>query len=145
MLYFFIGLMVIIGVTIWAVIAEQKKQKEKTEKANKYFEHEGFKVNKRIGSFCTDTINKKWAIIQEQENKHPIIYNFTDIIDFELVENGNKYKSQNGILRSVVGGATFGLAGAVVGASTAKKSTSINNMSVNIHINNIDEPLVIIN
>lgn len=76
-----------------------------------------------------------------------IIFNFSDIVDFEIVENGTtitetKQKGGSGVGRAVVGGALLGPAGAVVGAATKKKKTQtiekelLSSMSVRVVLDN---------
>lgn len=58
-----------------------------------------------------------------------IVFKFSDIVDFDIAENGHtvaetKTKGGSGVGRAVVGGALFGPAGAVVGATTKKKKST---------------------
>lgn len=55
-----------------------------------------------------------------------IVFNYSDIIDYEIIENGSvisetKAKNGSGLGRAIVGGAIMGPAGAIVGAATKKK------------------------
>lgn len=77
-----------------------------------------FKPDKKIGIIEFDYKSKK-ILIPGSFNKHSII-NFSDIRSFELIEDGDSV-TKGGIGRSLVGGALFGGAGAVVGAITANK------------------------
>lgn len=65
------------------------------------------------------------------------VYDYSDIIDYELIENGETYKkSGNGLMRAVVGGALFGGVGAIVGASTTKTTSQekVNSLYINIFL-----------
>ena len=56
---------------------------------------------------------------------HSIVFTFSELEEYRIEKVGEKTitKTKGGITRAVVGGATFGLAGAIVGASTAKQET----------------------
>lgn len=60
----------------------------------------------------------------------------SEITDCEVIEDGISYKSDNGVLRAVIGGAIFGSVGAIVGAVTSSSSENIKYMYVLIHTNN---------
>lgn len=98
-----------------------------------------YKTTKKLGNLYIDENAKKWYVFGYNK-----VYNYSDILDFEISENGTKYKSKGGITRSVVGGLTFGAAGAVVGASTAKRITTVNSMNINITVDNPQNPVVTI-
>lgn len=106
----------------------------------KWFEENGLTVTKRVGSLLIDEQNQKWAIAVLGSSKQQI-HNFSDIASVEITENGDKYKSQHGIMRAVVGGAIFGGIGALVGAGTAQKAKTVNHLSVDIMMNNLDCPM----
>jgi len=76
----------------------------------------------------------------------PYVFSFDDIIDYELVENGETI-TKGGVGTAAVGGAFFGGTGAITGAILGKKTTSplINDMHINITTNNKYIPLVRIN
>lgn len=52
--------------------------------------------------------------------KNPKIYKYSDIVDYELLEDGESI-TKGGLGRAVVGGALFGGVGAVVGGVTGHK------------------------
>ncbi len=63
------------------------------------------------------------------------IHKFSEVISYEMnkvVENKQivESKKKGGIGRAIVGGALFGAAGAVVGASTAKTNTTVTNVEI---------------
>lgn len=70
-------------------------------------------------------------------------YNFDDVIDFELIEDGNTVTS-GGLGRAVVGGVLFGGVGAVVGAVTGGKKTkeTCKELRLKVTMNNIDKPII---
>ena len=98
-----------------------------TDKSNKQFKtallETGFTVEKEIvigdSILFVDNTNKKWAV-KEGRNSPVQILNFTDLIEFEIYEDGNSIA--NGRAGSALaGGLLFGVVGAVVGASRSKK------------------------
>lgn len=79
-------------------------------------------------------INKSW------------VYSFSDIQEFELLENGNSVSS-GGVGRALAGGILFGGVGAVVGGVTGKKKSisTVTSMQIKITTSNIDNPVEYIN
>ena len=108
-----------------------------------------FTPTKKIGTSIEFDDNKmKWLIPDGffGGKKHPKIYNYSDIVDFELLEDGDSI-TKGGLGSAVVGGLLFGGIGAVVGGVTGgKKSASIcNSLKIKITINDIYNPVVYIN
>ena len=78
--------------------------------------------------------------------KNPKIYNYSDIVDFELLEDGESI-TKGGLGRAITGGLLFGGIGAVVGGITGgKRSKSIcNSLKIKITVNDMRSPVVYIN
>ncbi|MGE8003986.1 SHOCT domain-containing protein [Lysinibacillus sp. NPDC093216] len=115
------------------------------QKENKA-ELENFNPTKRIGkSMEFDDVNQKWLILSSVLGKRnkSTVYNYSDIVNFELLEDGESVSS-GGLGRAVVGGALFGGAGAIVGGVTGqKKSKGIcTSLRIKITLNNINKPTV---
>lgn len=83
-------------------------------------------TNLGCGYIFIDT-EHKMACISNQKKLAPnsIVFNFSELEEYRIEKVGEKTitKTKGGITRAVVGGAIFGLAGAIVGASTAKQET----------------------
>lgn len=81
-----------------------------------------------------DETKKLWRVDRAE-------YSFSDIVDFELLENGESV-AKGGLGRAVVGGVLFGGAGAVVGGVTAnrKNKAVCNSMRIKIVLNDINSP-----
>lgn len=83
-------------------------------------------TNLGCGYIFIDT-EHKMACISNQKKLAPnsIVFNFSELEEYRIEKVGEKTitKTKGGITRAVVGEATFGLAGAIVGASTAKQET----------------------
>lgn len=107
-----------------------------------------FNATKKIGTHMEiDEDQKKWLIPDGMfgGKKNPNIYNFNDIADFELLEDGESI-AKGGLGRAVAGGILFGGVGAIVGGVTGgKKSKSIcTSLKIKITLNNISKPVVYI-
>ncbi|MEB2281083.1 SHOCT domain-containing protein [Lysinibacillus xylanilyticus] len=115
------------------------------QKVNK-IELDNFNPTKSIGSFIEfDDVNKKFLILSAilRKRNKATVYNYSDIVDFELLEDGESVSS-GGLGRALVGGALFGGTGAIVGGVTGpKKSKSIcSSLKLKITLNNINNPAV---
>ena len=138
-MFWFLIIAVIVAGVIGGVYSVKKDNAEAKEIAD-FAKAKGFEVTKEIGLLKIDEKNKKWMVSTSSK-----IYNFSDIASVEISQNGESYKSKGGVFRSVVGGATFGIVGAVVGATTAKQLQSVSSLSVLVHLNSISDSLVKIN
>ena len=110
-------------------------------KLQNWLDKNNFKITASFRSVMVDENTKRWAVYKSEQSP---IYDFKDIIKVELDENGNKYVSQNGVLRAVVGSAVFGGVGAIVGATTATKSHTINSLNVIVYTSRISYPVITI-
>lgn len=108
-----------------------------------------FIPTKKIGALIEfDDNQQKWLVPDGffGKKKNPKIYQYSDIIDFELLEDGESI-TKGGLGRAVAGGVLFGGIGAVVGGVTGgKKSKTIcTNLKIKITIKDINNPTVYIN
>jgi hypothetical protein len=83
--------------------------------------------------------NRKWSLTESSGRTR--FYDYDDILSFELLEGGETITS-GGLGRVVIGGLTFGAAGAIVGGITGgKKSKSVcESLVIKISINNLQNP-----
>lgn len=104
-------------------------------------------VTQSIGNiFMADEQNHLWRI-QDQFGLHKsTIHRFEDIIDYELLEDGD-LQTKGGLGSALAGGLAFGAAGAIVGTSVGKKKTTANcsSMSIKITLNSMNAPVENIN
>lgn len=116
----------------------EKKGAKAEEKAMKKL----FNPDKKIANLQIDITNKLFKI---KNNSCDKIFNFSDIIDFELLEDDISVAS-GGLGRALVGGIALGGAGAVVGAVTGKKVTKkkITKLIIKITLNDFDFPCIMI-
>lgn len=75
-----------------------------------------------------------------------VVFSYSDILDFELLENGEAI-TKSGLGSAVVGGVLFGGVGAVVGSTVGKKQTKreITEYRIKITTNNLYYPSLYIN
>ena len=86
--------------------------------------------NMNSGYIYVDAANKLCYISQLKNPKfEPVIFKFSEIEDYRIEEYGSKTvietKSKGAIKRALVGGALTGGVGAVIGATTAKKESTV--------------------
>ena len=82
------------------------------------------------GYIHIDAKNKLCYVSSRKNLKvEPVIFKFSEIEDYKIEEYGSKTvietKSKGAIKRAVVGGVLTGGVGAVIGASTAKKESTV--------------------
>lgn len=119
-----------------------KSYEEHQEEINK------FSITKQVANFLyLDDNQKKFALPKVTtlgKVKDMNIYNYEEIIDYELIEDGNSI-SKGGVGRAIVGGVLFGGVGAIVGGSTGHKNKqTCSRLQVKITLNNISCPVVYI-
>jgi len=105
-----------------------------------------FVATKKIGNYLyLDENKKRWLVPGSLGSiKKAWIFDFSDIIEFELLENGGSVSS-GGIGRAVVGGILLGGVGAVVGGLSGGRSSVVNNLQVKITTKDMDNPAIYIN
>lgn len=119
-------------------IASTLKNSQLSILSSKPFKFEPDKsINYGNGKLLIDSKNKTFGIKRMFKTD---TYYFDDLIDYELYEDGSSITKGKG-LATAVGGATFGLLGALVGASGKRKSkpTCIS-MGINIYLNSYNSP-----
>lgn len=107
-----------------------------------------FDTTKKIGGFIEfDETKRQWLIPDGifGGKKNPCIYSFDDIVEYELLEDGDTI-TKGGLGRAVAGGILFGGVGAIVGGVTGgKKSKSIvNSLKIKMTVNDFQKPAVYI-
>lgn len=83
-----------------------------------------------------DSDNKTWIVPKSKKyiENNVDVFDFSDIIDYELIEDGRTL-TKGGIGGAVVGGALLGGVGAIVGGNASKKNKSVvNKMYVRISL-----------
>lgn len=74
------------------------------------------------------------------------IYDYSDIVDFKVIENGSEKLEGNSLLKAAIGGAVFGGTGAIVGALHGSKKTieKCDELSIKIILKNMSNPNIYI-
>lgn len=100
-------------------------------------ENDKFTPTKIIGKLLeVDENAHKWRIPSTKTTS--IIYDYNDIVSFELIEDGETI-TKGGFGGAVAGGLLFGGIGAIVGSNTGTKAVC-NFMSIKIVLNNLQNP-----
>jgi len=114
--------------------------------ATRQLEKAGFVATANIPSILAiDEQNQKISFNQGLSGPGGLIYNFDDIIGFELLENESSV-TKGGLGRAVVGGALFGWGGAAIGGITGQRKTQgiCNSLILKITINNTQNPAIFV-
>lgn len=117
---------------------------DKTIKTNREFivklKEKGFELSKSIEQgvcvLAVDEKNSKWCVKINNERATKI-YDYSDIIEFELYQDGESI-AKNNTIGTLIGGALFGVAG-VVGARKKLKGVCTM-LQLRIRVNNLNNP-----
>ena len=112
-----------------------KKLKDKDFKTSKIFSIHGNEQQFRV-----DLEHKQIAICSIFPYQKIDIINFSDIIEFQIIEDSNTVM-KGGVGRAVVGGALAGGVGAIVGANTRASKNVINILQIRIITKKISNTL----
>jgi len=129
-----------------AIVADERRKENEIIKLDKYnirekLISENFCIDKvkKIEKYVLfiDDINKKFTVSNKKTYK---IYNFCDLLDFELNEDGNSIVKGK-TASTVAGGLMFGPIGAIAGASGRKKvDNECTYMAIRLLLNDLDNP-----
>ena len=101
-----------------------------------------FKPSKKIGKYLyVDEAAMKWRVPADKKNSD--VYSYADLMDFELIEDGNTV-SKGSVINAAAGGLMFGTVGAIVGAGKKKTKETCTKMQVKITVNNMQKPVAYI-
>lgn len=107
-------------------VDDMKRHLEYREK-NK-INYENFKTTRELKVhgyyFREDSNNKLWYYSIEKNPVNPPLFQYSEIADYEYAEDGETI-TKGGIGSAVVGGALFGVAGAMVGGITERKRVKL--------------------
>lgn len=108
-----------------------------------------FTPTKKIGTFVSfDTVHGLWLIPNSFNGKinNPQVRTFDEILEYELLEDGNSI-TKGGLGRAIAGGVAFGGVGAIVGGVTGQKKTKkeIETFKIKVTTKDIDNPIIYIN
>ena len=93
-----------------------------------------------------DEAARLWYVVPEKKNGIPIIHSYDEVVEYELLEDGNTV-TKGGLGRAAAGAALFGGFGAVVGASTGRKraKATASRLQLKITLNSMADPVAYIN
>ncbi|BAK55890.1 hypothetical protein SFBM_0110 [Candidatus Arthromitus sp. SFB-mouse-Japan] len=103
---------------------------------------DSFTVTKSVSFYLeVDEKNKKFLAPLSKRK----IYDFSQLVDFELLEDGESL-AKGGLGRALVGGALFGGVGAIVGGVTGKRKGKniCNSLRIKITLDDISDPVLYI-
>lgn len=146
-----IAVIVVVGIAcslIWG-IPESKKQQEASHNHWELLNKNGFKVSKyvtndnypHIFSIFIDLNNRKWSYY-DYTKKISKIYKFEDLLDYEIVENGQSI-IQGKTANTLIGGLLGGGLGALAGASGSRRIDNVcNKLEIKLIINDVTIPSI---
>lgn len=121
-----------------------QERQERIETLNNLIRTNGFIVSKQLRCeyprFLVDDVNKKFATFNSYRMDDLKIYNYSDILHFDLEEDGRSVASGS-LAATAVGAFGFGLAGAWVGANS-KRELTCTSLVVRIFVNDLQDPQI---
>lgn len=113
---------------------------------NRRFKMSQFNITKNLGGFLyVDEGNKKIGIpLNSNVSEEFEVFDYSDIISYEIIEDGQTLAT-GGLGRALIGGAFFGLAGAIAGGTSKKIKSTCNKLQIKENINNMNRPTMYIN
>ena len=120
----------------------EKDMKENTERIS------NFNATYQIGVYIWFDDNHKWFLFPQGTFSSKInncyVYKYDEIVDFEVLEDGTVI-TKGGFGKALVGGAVFGLAGAIAGGTSKKTKEICNKLEIKVTTRNQDRPVVYLN
>ena len=141
------AIIIVVGVAV--SISNQNERGRTIVTAKDSLTQNGFTISKQVTdtennySLLVDDSNHNWAIINARLGTSTL-YDYSDLIEYEILEDGNSVvKGRVG--SAIVGGLLFGGIGAIAGATRSKKvKNTCKSMSVNIVVDNLERPRILI-
>lgn len=141
--------LVIFFLLVYLTVTGVKKGNEAKDNYYNELEAQGFVINKTLSNgtnalLLVDDSNKKWTVRLNGFQTTPVIYNFSDLLEFEVYEDGDSIaKGRTG--SAIVGGLLLGTVGAVAGTARKKKiKNTCTQLQVRITVNNLNSPEIVI-
>lgn len=139
------GFLIGVGIIIVGCFIKSQKKLDKQLAEQERMENIEFDITQNVDNYLYLDENRKKICLPMGFVKKKIdpnrIFNYADILNYELLEDGNSV-SKGGVGRAVVGGALFGGVGAIVGGSTGQKQKqTCTKLQIKITTNNIKHPV----
>lgn len=97
-------------------------------------------ASKCVGDYLyVDEPNQLWCVPTVSTKQ----YAFSDLLDFDIVENGDVVWGGS-LLGTAVGAMAGGITGALMGATASKPNAICENLSIKLSVNSIDNPIIYI-
>ena len=107
-----------------------------------------FNPTLKEGGYIWFDDDNKWFVLPKgifsSKIDNSYVFKYEDIIDFEVLEDGTSI-TKGGFGKALVGGAVFGLAGAIAGGTSKKTKQICTKLEIKITTKNIDNPVLYIN
>ena len=127
--------------------AEQEELRQKGFAISKYFTCKTKLFTRKL---YIDNIQKHFIVLfsahvtgTENTREYSKIYNFSDIINYEVIENGKKVV-QGTAGEALIGGFFFGISGAIAGSNVQKEINDIcTDLELHIRVNDFEKPQIV--
>lgn len=147
--FFLVMTIIFIGLSIFVPVSYKhnlKTSQAYADRINGSFSTHQFKSIKRlIGTWpqiYIDDEHKKWAVVKDI-NSSPAYYDYKDIIQFEVFQDGGSVmKGRTG--SALIGGLTWGILGATISAAGQRVIPACTSLQIIITVNNLSEPKITI-
>ena len=120
----------------------EKDMKENSERVS------NFNATYQVGGYIWFDDNNKWFVFPQGTFSSKInncyVFKYDEIIDFEVLEDGTAI-TKGGLGKALVGGAIFGLAGAIAGGTSKKTKEICNKLEIKVTTRNQDRPVIYLN
>lgn len=119
----------------------KEEEKENLERVS------NFKATYQVGGYIWFDDDHKWFVLPQGTFNYKIdkcyVFKYEDLLNFEVLEDGTTI-TKGGLGKAVVGGAIFGLAGAIAGGTSKKTKQVCNKLQIKVTTKNIDRPIIYI-
>ncbi|MEE3334238.1 MAG: SHOCT domain-containing protein [Ruminococcus sp.] len=107
-----------------------------------------FSATFKVGGYIWFDDNHNWFLFPKGTISPKIdncyVFKYDEIVDFEVLEDGTII-TKGGLGKALIGGALFGLAGAIAGGTSKKTKDVCTKLEIKITTNNSDRPIVYLN
>ncbi|MGL4675934.1 MAG: SHOCT domain-containing protein [Wohlfahrtiimonas sp.] len=154
MTMFIIIILIIILIVVLicqSMIASEKQQKavdhitKKIKSINHFEATQSYMQLGNGSSIIIDENNKKLCLIKNDQSNTMTVVSYSDILSSEIIEDGEsitKTSRASQVGGALLGGIILGVAGAVIGGLSGKKTTSgkAKSIALRVVVNNTDNP-----
>ncbi len=103
------------------------------------FSQDGCSPTRKIGDLWLDETNRRWTIARDCENL--MLHHYSDVLDAELMQDGEKYVIHKGVVETYLGGVILGAAVAAATHGDRPKEKAIQSMVINISLSDRSCPV----